>query len=170
MNEELGLKIQAYLDGELSSNERQEVETLLARDPELQALKAELSFVTRAFKDSDPVMQVPASREFYFSQIERRIAAAESAPKTLSVEAGSRFAGWLRQALLPLSGVAAACLMLVLSLREGPLPALSFHEETESPLDETAAVTFRSESEKVTIVWVYDRQVASVDTTLDDRN
>ena len=167
MNEELGLKLQADLDGELSSGERKEVETLLARDPELRALKAELSFVTRSLKDSDPVMQVPASREFYFSQIERRIAASESEMRTSSVGPGSRFGGWLRQALLPLSGVAAACLMLVLGLREGPLPALSFHEETESPLDETAAVTFRSESEKVTIVWVYDRQLASVDTTLD---
>jgi hypothetical protein len=72
--------------------------------------------------------------------------------------------------MLPLSGVAAACLMLTLSLRQGSLPVASLHEDTESPLDETSAVTFRSESEKVTVVWLYDKEQASVENTTETVN
>lgn len=171
MNEERALKLQAYLDGEMAENEVADFEASLARDPELQALQSELSFVSKALRDSDPVVAVPESREFYFSQIQRRIEAAEAASDRETVGAGAGWMSWLRRAMLPLSGVAAACLMLVVSLREGTLPVRSFHEETESPIEETAAVTFRSEAEKVTIVWLYDRQVASADTTtVDDGN
>lgn len=170
MNEDRGLKLQAYLDGEMAENEVADFEALLARDTELQALQSELSFVGKALRDSDPVVTVPESREFYFSQIQRRIEAAEAVADRETAGAGAGWSAWLRRAMLPLSGVAAACLMMVLSLRQGTLPVLSFHEETESPIEETAAVTFRSEAEKVTIVWLYDRQVASADTTVDDGN
>ncbi|MBI1840477.1 MAG: hypothetical protein HYR88_06440 [Verrucomicrobia bacterium] len=171
MNEELGIRLQAYLDGELSSRERTEIEARLAKDPELQALKSELTAIRSALIEADPVVQVPESREFYFSQIQRRIAAEDTradSPKTPIVSWSLSL--WLRRAILPLSGVAAACMMLLVSLREGTVPPLSSHEETESPMEETGAVTFRSEAQRVTIVWLYDKEVASSDTTIDDGN
>ena len=169
MNEELGIRLQAYLDGELSLQEGRDVEALLAKDPELQSLQRELVMIGKTLKEADPLVTVPASREFYFNQIQRRISAEEAkSPSQATPVPVAVFSHWLRRALLPLSGVAAACLMLLLSLREGTVPPLSFHEETESPMEETGAVTFRSEAQRVTIVWLYDKEVASADTTLDD--
>ena len=171
MNEEMEIKLQAYLDGELSGSERAALETRLASDAELRALRDELLMVKEALRAADPVVAVPASREFYWSQIERRLEQAERAES--SAGATGAWSNWIRRALLPLTGTAVAGLVLMLSLRDGALPGVSIvsvHEETESPLEETSAVTFRSESEKVTVVWLYDKDQASSEMTLDDVN
>ena len=169
MNEEMAIKLQAYLDGELAGAEKSEMEGRLARDPELKALAAELGMVTRALRESDPVVAVPDTREFYWSQVQRRIEAGEAAANRPVAAVSGGFAAWLRRAVLPLSGVAAACLMLLVSLRPGALP-VALHEDTESPLDETSAVTFRSESQKVTVVWLYDKEQASIENTSETVN
>lgn len=156
MNDDLGMKLQAYLDGELSAGERAEVESRLKQDPSLRELEAELRMVSHALKEADPVVSVPVSREFYWNQIERRIA-VEASTAPASEVAASDWLGWLRRLAIPLSGVAAACLMLMASLKQGGLP-VSIHEVTESLLSETSAVTFRSEAEKVTVVWLYDQE------------
>ena len=171
MNEELGIRLQAYMDGELSAQENQMMESLLARDSELRALQAELTMIRSALQEADPVVIVPESREFYFNQIQGRIAAQEAESATADAPASVGWLPiWLRRGLLPLTGVAAACLVLMVSLREGAVPPLSAHAETESPMDETGAVTFRSEAQGVTIVWLYDKQVASSDINTDDLN
>ncbi len=155
MNDDLGIKLQAYLDGELKQGERAEVERLLATDSEMKALLQELTAVKNALRDTDPVVSVPASREFYWSQIERRLSAEPV--RAAEISAVDRFFLWARRLALPLTGVAAACLMIVTHLHQDVLPT-SAHEETESPLAETGALTFRSESQKVTVVWLYDRE------------
>lgn len=171
MNEEMGIKLQAYLDGELSGSERLAMERLLAQDPELRALRQELDMVKDAIRGAEPVVTVPASREFYWSQIERRLDRVE-AETAAEAKATWSWSGWMRRVLLPLSGTAVAGLVLMLSLRDGALPGVSvasLHEETESPLEETSAVTFRSESEKVTVVWLYDKDQATSEVS-DDVN
>lgn len=159
MNEDFSMRLQAYLDGELGAAERAQVESVLAQDPEARALERELRMVMSALRDADPVVSVPESREFYWSRIERAINASE-AVAARQARPESTFAGWFRRALLPLSGVAAACFMLFMGLRETGLP-VSMHGETESPLAETGALTFRSEAERVTVVWLYDKDQAS---------
>lgn len=127
--------------------------------------------VKEALRGSEPVVTVPASREFYWSQIERRLDRVEAESAATSA-GGSSWSGWMRRVLLPLTGTAVAGLVLLMSLRDGSLPGVSvasLHEETESPLEETSAVTFRSESEKVTVVWLYDKDQASSDLS-DDVN
>ncbi len=157
MNEDFGIRLQAYLDGELDSRGRQEVEATLSTDPQARALEQELRMVGEALKAADPVVSVPESREFYWSKIARSIEAAEVAGDRVSPAVAGSFAAWLRRAVLPLSGVAAACLMLLVSLRQGALPVVAMPGETESPLAETGALTFRSEAERVTVVWLYDK-------------
>ena len=172
MNEDMGIKLQAYLDGELSDGDRAAVEKLLAQDVDLRGLRQELMMVKGVLQESDPVVTVPVSREFYWSQIERRLERIE-VEHGRSTVGGSSWAAWLRRVLLPVTGTAVACLVLLLSLRDGSLPGVSIrslHEETESPLEETSAVTFRSESEKVTVVWLYDKDQASSETISDEVN
>ncbi|MBL9168762.1 MAG: hypothetical protein JNN07_13575 [Verrucomicrobiales bacterium] len=172
MKEDIGIKLQAYVDGELSGGERLALEKLLAEDASLQALRQELVMVKEALREADPVVSVPASREFYWSQIERRLERVEAQNEVAAVS-GGWWSGWLRRTLLPLTGTALAGLVLIMSLRDGSLPGVSvasLHEETESPLEETSAVTFRSESEKVTVVWLYDKDQASSEVVSDDVN
>ena len=107
MNEDMGIKLQAYLDGELSGSDRAAVEKLLAQNSELRALRQELAMVKEALRESDPVVTIPASREFYWSQIERRLDRVESEGKQVAVGGGS-WSRWLRRVLLPLTGTALA--------------------------------------------------------------
>lgn len=161
MNDDIAIRLQTYVDGEMAGAEKVEMETQLARDPELQALAGELNMVTRALRESDPLVSVPETREFYWSQVQRRIAAEEASAQRPVSTASAGLAAWLRRSVLPLSGLAAACLMLMTTLRSGS--PVSSHEDTESPLNETGALTFRSESQKVTVVWLYDKEQASLD-------
>lgn len=177
MNQDMGIRLQAYLDGELKGAEREGMERQLASDAELRALAQEIRAVTAALKDSDPIVTVPASREFYFSQIERRIAAAE-VQESRTAGSGVPVMVWVRRALLPLTGVALATFMLMSSVNTGVLPiqspldeslqATQRVEETGAMLEETGAMTFRSESEGVTLVWLYDKDQPSGRTLLDD--
>ena len=172
MNEDIGIKLQAYLDGELSGSDKVAVEKLLAEDADLRGLRQELVMVKEALRESDPVVTIPASGEFYWSQIERRLKHLEMMGES-SAAGRASWSAWLRRVLLPLTGTAVACLVLILSLRDGSLPGVSIaslHEETESPLEETSAVTFRSESEKVTVLWLYDKDQASSEVLSDDVN
>ncbi|MBM3844992.1 MAG: hypothetical protein FJ405_01730 [Verrucomicrobia bacterium] len=160
MNQDLGIKLQAYLDGELSGQDRVQFEAELARNSELQALRRELEMVSGMLREADPVRTVPASGDFYFSQIRRRIEQAEG--ETREPRPSINLADWLRRALLPLGGVAVALLMFMTTVRTGITPGFtSAHEETEALLEETGAMTFRSDSQSVTVVWLYDKELAS---------
>ena len=167
MNQELGIRLQAYLDGEISPQEREAFEKQLSQDAELQSLSKELTLVSGLLRESDPVVTVPASQDFYFSQIRKRIEAAEAT--TPEVIPALSWGEWVRRALLPLGGVAVAGLMLMTTLRTGVTPLIaSSHEETEALLEETGAMTFRSDAQGVTVVWLYDKEMASASTLSDD--
>jgi hypothetical protein len=166
MNQDLGIRLQAYMDGELSSEERVSFEKLLNQDVELQSLRKEITLVTNLLRESDPVVAVPESQEFYFSQIRRRIEAAETAAP--NVAPALSWGQWFSRALLPLGGVTVAGLMLMTTLRTGTPLIASSHEETEALLEETGAMTFRSDAQGVTVVWLYDKDMASATTLSDD--
>ena len=67
MNEEQQLKLQAFLDGELPEDEAREVVSLIARDEGAKALHAELKHTRQALKSSEANVQLPESREFFWS-------------------------------------------------------------------------------------------------------
>ena len=153
------------------------MEKQLAQDAELRGLAPELRAVTVALRQNDPIVAVPASREFYFSQIERRIAAADRQESRVATGRVSIMA-WVRKALLPLTGVALATFMLMSSLNTGVRPiqapldenlqVTQRVEETGAMLEETGAMTFRSESEGVTLVWLYDKDLSPARSLTDD--
>ena len=73
MNYETQLKIQAYLDGELSEREAQEIATLIAREQDASNLAAELKNTRQAVAGFENGIKLPESREFYWSKIEKAL-------------------------------------------------------------------------------------------------
>ena len=92
MSEEQQLKLQAFLDGELSENDSREVAAWLARDADATALVGELRNTRQALAGFEPALKVPESREFYWSKIQREIQHRE--PET--VPAPGRSVSWFR--------------------------------------------------------------------------
>lgn len=158
MNGELELKIQAYLDGELEGRERARVEDWLEHDEEAQAVLAELTMTRDAFAVGELERSLPESGDFYWSKIRReidRVDRLESDPEP----------GWvlgLRRLMAPAAGVALLFLMGFVLLRTfsglGPASeSASYLVEVETPSEEVGAYSFRSETDNVFVVWVYDR-------------
>jgi anti-sigma factor RsiW len=139
MKLEQALELQASVDGELEAGRKPGVERLMLNDATAAALAAELSAVRTAVRTHESAVTVPESREFYWSQIQRRIAAEEA------VEArkrGSRtILGWIRW-LAPAFGVAAV--VAVLTMRTGSSIALA----------DASVMTFRSDADAITIHWL----------------
>lgn len=147
MNVDAGIKLQAYLDGELTGAEAQQVAALIEKDAETGALFAELQQTRTLLKANEPEFRLPESREFFWSKIEREIERTEAAP----AERTPAWVVFLRRNLAAVSGVAvAACAVLLVTLQMSP----SLLEEIDNPLDEVGTFSFRSESQKMTLVWI----------------
>ena len=73
MNVDLGIKLQAHLDGELTGRDAQQVTALLESDAEARALFNELQQTRTMLKGNEPEFRLPESREFFWSKIEREV-------------------------------------------------------------------------------------------------
>jgi anti-sigma factor RsiW len=152
MDFETELKLQAYLDGELPEAEARDVAKLLAQDQETVLLLGELRNTRQAIKGSETIVQLPESREFYWSKIEREI---ERLDQPERVEQKRPFIFRLQRFLVPVSGAVAVAVFLGITLlNSGTGTALG---ETELATEDMGAITFRSESEGMTTIWLYDR-------------
>ena len=81
MKHDLELKLQAWLDGELPEREARRMGQWIARDPAAGALAAELRQVKQALPGNETAKAVPDTRQFYWSQIERRIQREAQRPR-----------------------------------------------------------------------------------------
>ena len=77
MKQEDILRIQAWMDGELAPKEAARVATLIEQNPEALALSEELRVVENALHLGEKPAILDDSRDFYWSQIERKIDAEE---------------------------------------------------------------------------------------------
>lgn len=150
MREELQLKVQAYLDGELSGVEVREVEDLIARDTEARALHAELNNTRSALKVFESEIKLPESREFYWSKIQRGIRNLDELP---AFEQPVWFAVWLRRLLAPVGALAALVIAATLAWQQLKPPA-KFVMETETAFADSDAFTYRDYSKGMTLVWL----------------
>jgi len=166
MNSEVELELQAYLDGELAGAEARRIEQLLARDAEAKALFQELKTTKSLLAGNEPECKLADSREFYWSKIERAI---ESAEKLEPATSGT-FAGWLngwRRYLAPMAGVAAVIALGVGTAKMYDAATMNGSArhlaEIVNLSDETGSYSFRSQSENMFVVWVYDRDQEKTD-------
>jgi anti-sigma factor RsiW len=145
MTQETQFKLQAYLDGELSTTERGEVEFLLQRDEHARNLLAELSQTARVLTAHEPNLKVPESREFYWSKIQREISRETAATPVPSVSFGT----WLRRLLVPAGAVAGLAIAVMLSL---PRESAATNFFTAS--GDAVALTYENYNTGTTLVWL----------------
>ena len=160
MNRESQLKLQAHLDGESAGREARQVAEWVGREAEAQSLLNELSQTRALLKGNEPETKLPESREYYWSKIEREILRAEQAAARASAEASP--APWWRRYWAPLCGASALTALMLLTLNPRML-TWSGVEEFDNPLEEASTVTFRSEKEKTTVVWLVSQNEEATD-------
>ncbi len=165
MNAELELKLQTHLDGELSAWQARKTAAWIERDPEAQSLLAELRMTKTALADAEPEMKLPETREFYWNKIERGIELAELVQPQAKPVPGF-VAAW-RRWLAPLAGTALIAFLSVYTFRMYDDGEELPHHTTivENLSEHTGAYSFRSQSEKMFVVWLYDRSEESTGET-----
>jgi anti-sigma factor RsiW len=157
MKQDLQLKVQAWLDGELPDQEARRMGEWIARDAAASALAAELGSVKQAMFRNEAAATTGESREFYWRKIERQI----------QREAGQSRSGatpWIarwRRYLAPAAGVAALACVLVMAIRQAGPPTF---DEISSTIDGMEAVTFHDQSSQMTFVWLQDTAPAAAES------
>jgi anti-sigma factor RsiW len=111
------LRLQAYLDGELSPEEAQAVANRLASDEAVSALAGELRQTKTVLAGFEKDLKLPETREFYWSKIQREIVRAES--REASGSAAPSLLMRLRRLLVPAAGAALVGLAALTVLRPG---------------------------------------------------
>lgn len=151
MNDELRIKVQSFLDGELPEAEARKMAALLTHDPEAAALHGELKNTRAALVGFEKRIVVPEGREFYWSKIQREIERTEPMQTRPAVEPES-ISKWLIRRLLPITGLALLTVALFVMTRPvrltTPLGALEV-----SSVD-SSAMTYRNYESGTTLVWL----------------
>jgi len=151
ITERKALKLQAYLDNELSPRQARKVAAWLEEDREAHGLYAELRDLRTTVGGNEIEAKVPDSRDFYWSKIERSI---RKNPVEVPSSFLTGYPWWVRY-LAPALG-ATVLLMATLSivkLSTAPT-SMSYLHEIETPLDDTTAISFHSQTAGMTVVWV----------------
>lgn len=146
MKTESKLRLQAYLDNEVSSAEGREIASWIERDVEAKALYEELK-ATKCLLAPENELPVALTdgRDFYWSKIAREIERVEREP------AREYTRPWWIRILAPVAGAAALALFVFTSV--STKPQLSAVHQERSDL-ENGTITFRSKDNSMTLVWI----------------
>jgi len=166
MNEELQLKLQAYLDGELPDGEARDVADLIARDTGAAALVTELKNTRGALKAFESEIKLPESREFFWSKIEREIGRGDK-PQTVDASP-AWLTALLRRFLVPAGAVAALVIAALLLTQQTP-GIVAGVSESETAFPGADTFTYRDYAAGMTLVWLsYPAENGFADFAPDD--
>jgi anti-sigma-K factor RskA len=101
--------------------------------------------------------KTPASREFYWNQIQRQIQRQETldAPRVAPALIPSLLARW-RRIIVPVAGAALGAALLVVSVKQAtPTPEFVETTDTSSDFD---AMTYHDQHSGMTVVWLKFRE------------
>ena len=144
----LQLKIQAFLDGELSEAEAREIAALVGADAEASALHAELKNTRRALMGAEADIKVPETREFYWSHISREISRSEKTPVGKSAPSlWQILTGWVKS----MGAVAAVAVVGILAWQQIVQPV--GRPGVMSAQVDSDTITFQNDTTGVTFVW-----------------
>ena len=155
MNEnEIQLKVQALVDGELTGREAEVLQQRINDDAKLQHLHAKLTQMRGLISDSELPRPLPESWDFYWNKIAETIEREESAGERAAPPAPA--SRWLLRWLTPLVGVSAVVLLLTLQQPTAPDLGimLSGDHELELSSDEIDVMTYNTEDDSMSIVWL----------------
>jgi anti-sigma factor RsiW len=151
MNYEAQLKLQAFLDGELSVTEAREVADWLARDSDATALLAELRNTRQALASCAPDLKLPEAGEFYWSKIERAI--RQSGPASAAAEPPSVFAR-LQRLLVPASVAATLLVVVTVAALQYGARGRAGQPDTEIMTADAGTFTYHDYANGTTLVWL----------------
>lgn len=155
MNINQQLEVQALVDGQLAPGDARRVERRLTEDAAAAALAQDLRKVRDTVRLGEPTACVSETRDFYFSQIVRRIEAEERAVASTPVAGPSGF-GWIRSLLFPAGGIAALTALVLFTAKDTIWPYVP--GEVTIATEEMNAITFRSEENRMTVVYLFEKQ------------
>ena len=138
------LDIQSSADGELSADRQAAIAKVLATDPEARQLHAQISSLRAVLHRHESVVAVTDSRDFYWSQIHRRIQSEEHA-RGRARTGGNGMHIW--RWLAPMMGLSAVIAVVALQPFMGG-------KEINATANHITTVTFSSEADGVTIHWI----------------
>ena len=143
------LKLQAYLDGELSESEAREVAKSLTVRQDAATLLSELRATREALRGFDQEIKIPESREFYWSKIERAIQ-RHDAPTDDSLPVLPLWLARLRRLVVPVAGLA---LLAIIVLFVIPSPGVG-PVSIETAFSDPGALTYHDYTSGTTLVWL----------------
>ena len=151
MKQDLQFKLQAYLDGELSSSEAKAIADLVAQEVDTRALLGELTNTRNALAGFELEIKLPETREFYWSKIARDIQHQE---KRVPVSSSASILTLLRRLMVP-SGIMVALLMGMLVIKQQLGVDRRFGvAETYTAQVDAGPFTFRDFASGTTLVWL----------------
>ena len=159
MNQELALKYQAFVDGELSESEARRLAQVIENDADARALVDGLRNSRAMLAGNEPDVTLPESREFYWGKIQRQIECLEREPATGRWR--TTLAGW-RRFVAPLAGVAVITFLGMVAVRFYNPEPVDYLAEIENLSEESTAYSFRSGN--MFVVWTRDNEMASDDS------
>jgi anti-sigma factor RsiW len=151
MDDEKQLKLQAFLDEELSETEAREVASWLAQDQEGTLLLAELRNTRQSLARFEAGIRLPESREFYWSKIQREIARLEPAAAGPEPAKTSWLAAW-RKFLIPAGAVAGLLIAFLVTIGPPSKPAGGI--EAESAYNDPGTFVYHDYDNHATLVWL----------------
>ena len=155
MNEETQFKLQSHLDGELSSGEARDVSALLKEDVQAKALFAELQFTKTFLRGNELELKLPETREFFWNKIQGEIDRDTSPREVVK---------WWKLAYVRFAGISAAgCALLMISFVAFNGQNGSYlTDEVEGTGEEMGSITYHSDKEGMTVVYLFDREAEKV--------
>ena len=148
---EIELKIQALVDGELTEFEAGKLRDRIKNDIRLQILHERLTQMKDLISTHEMPRVLPESSDFYWSKISQEIEVGGSAAQS---SAQSLVMKWVFRRLAPLLGIASVALLITL---QGPnLPDLGIILDYNHELltDEIDVMTFNSADDSMSVVWI----------------
>jgi len=146
------LKMQAWLDDELSDAQARKVAGWLEQDSEAAALAGELRNTRQALEGFEADVRLPESREFYWSKIEREIRRQET-PASAAAPSESYWT-LFRRFLVPVSAMAVILLGTVVFLRPTAPSPLAKPAVFETASADSGTFTYYDYSAGATLVWL----------------
>jgi len=130
-------------------------------DARSRELRDQLLSLKTALRGNERVHPLPVSADFYWQGIERRILQEERQRQPAPAAETLPFPIFLIRRVLPVLGtlalVLAISMTLWLPMRGERVASLGTNHDIENTSEDISTMSFRSESEGITVVWVAAR-------------